>query len=267
MPNFVPVNQQSHQAAGFEKVSHYGHAANDALAPVVISEVAKLLPRMPLAFYKSEEMTGFQLVALQGLLPGQNLFLNESNQMLAGYVPACYRGYPFRLFPVDGKTEMLLCIDEDSPFFHEKAEADDESLFAATGEPADIILKIRDFLALVAKDSQKTQELVNLLAEYELITPWHIRLDGFSESQQPLQGLYHIKESALRELSAEQVQVLNLRGALSLAYGQLYSEHRIENLQTLLTLRAQAAQAAQTTEEEIDLDKLFDQTEEDLFRF
>lgn len=263
MSNFVPVSQQKHQASGFEKVSHYGHAAKDALAPVVITEVAKLIPRMPLAFYKTEEMSGYQLVAMQGLLPGQNLFLNEKHQMLAGYVPACYRGYPFRLFPVDGKTEMLLCIDENSPFFHEKSEADDEGLFTLEGEPTDIILKIRDFLALVAKDSQKTQELVDLLAEYELITPWYIRLDDSSERQEPLQGLYHIKESALRELSADKLQVLNLRGALSLAYGQLYSEHRIENLQTLLTLRAQAAQAV----EEVDLEKVFNETEEDLLRF
>lgn len=266
MTNYVPLSQQRHQAAGFEKVSNYAHAAQDALAPVVVTEVAKLIPRMPLAFYKTEQMTGYQLVALQGLLPNQNLFINDDNKILAGYLPACYRGYPFRLLPVEDKPEMLLCIDEDSPFFHKEAQAEDESLFNMEGEPTELILKIRDFLSLVAKDTHKTQQLVNLLAEYQLLTPWHIRLEGFSETQQPLQGLYHIKESALKELSAEKLKVLNLHGALSLAYGQLYSEHRIENLQTLLTLRAQKAQADKKAEE-IDLDTLFDQKEDDLFRF
>ena len=266
MTNYVPLSQQRHQAAGFEKVNHYGHAAQDVLAPVVVTEVAKLIPRMPLAFYKTEQMSGYQLVALQGLLPNQNLFIDENNKILAGYLPACYRSYPFRLLPVEGKSEMLLCIDEDSPFYHQEAQAEDESLFNMAGEPTELIIKIRDFLSLVAKDTRKTQQLVNLLAEYELLSPWQIKLEGFSEAQQPLQGLYHIKESALKKLTAEQVQVLNLRGALSLAYGQLYSEHRVENLHTLLTLRAQAAKAKQQAEE-IDLDTLFEQKEDDLFRF
>lgn len=266
MPNFVPLNQNDHQAAGFEKISSYSFASGDVFAPVVVSEIAKLIPRMPLAFYKSEEMTAYQLVGLQGLLPGQNLFLNPTGQWLGGYIPACYRAYPFRLFPVDGKTEMLLCVDEDSPFFHKQAEADDLPIYTAEGKPADIILQVRDFLAMVGRDIQKTQEIVNLLAEYELLTPWHIRLDGLSETQEPLQGLHHINEAALRSLTPEKIQVLNLRGALPLAYGQLFSEHRIDDLYTLLSYRAKAAQNA-TAAEEVDLDQLFGQKEDDLFRF
>ena len=86
MTNYVPLSQQRHQAAGFEKVSNYAHAAQDSLAPVVVTEVAKLIPRMPLAFYKTEQMSGYQLVALQGLLPNQNLFINDDNKILAGYL-------------------------------------------------------------------------------------------------------------------------------------------------------------------------------------
>lgn len=263
MSNYVPVSQKIHQASGFEKVSNYAHAAADIVVPVVVSEIAKLIPRMPLAFYKTSEMQGYQLVALQGLLAGQNLFVTANNQFISGYVPAIYRGYPFRLFSVEDKSEMLLCIDKESPFFHEQAEADDESLFTQEGEPSDLVCKIRDFLSLIARDTQKTQAMVNLLAEYEVIRPWHIKLEGLSEAQQPLQNLYHVSEVALRELSADKIQVLNLRGALPLAYAQLFSEHRVEDLSTLLTHRAQVEQAV----EEVDLEKIFDQTEEDFFRF
>lgn len=269
MSKFVPVNQKSHQAAGVEQFTHYAHAAKDALAPIVVSEVPTLLARLPLAFYKTPAMSTYQLVAVQGLLPGQNLFLNANNQvheLLAGYVPACYRGYPFRLLPMEGTSEMVLCVDEESPFYHAQAEADDKSLFTAEGEPSETVTNTRDFLALVAKDTQKTQSLVNLLDEYELITPWHIRMNGLSESQRPLQGLYHIKETSLRNLSAEQIKVLSLRGALALVYGQLFSEHRMDNLQALLTLRGQAKQAAQAAEE-VDLDQLFGEKDDDLFRF
>lgn len=266
MSNYIPVSQTKHQASGFEKVSNYAHAAADIVVPVVVSEIAKLVPRMPLAFYKTSEMKGYQLVALQGLLSGQNLFVTASNQFISGYVPAIYRGYPFRLFSVDGKTEQLLCIDEQSPFFHEQAEADDESIFTPEGEPSDLILQIRDFLSLIARDAQKTQEIVNLLADYEVIRPWHIKLEGLSETQQPLQDLYHVSEVALRELPADKTQVLNLRGALPLAYAQLFSEHRVEDLYTLLTHRAQSTQAEQAVEE-VDLEKIFDQSEEDFLRF
>lgn len=264
MPNFVPVNQKAHQASGFEKYSHYAHAEGDALAPVLISEIGKLIPSMPLAFYKNEQMEHYQLVALQGLTPGNNLFLGPKKQWLGSYIPACYRGYPFRLFAVEGKAEKVLCIDQDSPSFHAQAEADDQCLFNADGQPSEFVIRIRDFLTLLDKDTYQTQQRVDLLAEYGLITPWHIRHDGKSESQEPLQGLHHIKEAALKDLSPEQLKILVLRGALPLAYGQLLSEQRVESLCHLWSYQVHTAK---NSPDQVDLDTLFSEQQDDLLRF
>ncbi|WP_028303973.1 SapC family protein [Oceanospirillum maris] len=266
MSSFVPLSHSTHKSAGWNLISSYSFASGDALAPVSFAEISQLLPRYTTAFYRANPSDPLQLVAIQGLVPGQNLFVTSRGQWLGGYVPAVYRGYPFRMLPVQESDKLALCIDEDSPNFKAQLDEESQTLFSAEGELSELASRVKDFLMAQHHERAKTESLISLLDEYGVIQPWHIKIDGLPESIEPHSGLYHISETKLKDLTAEQVQVLNLRGALGLAYAQLLSEHRMQELSRLFDLHARHAQE-NADASDLDLEKVFGDAEDDLFRF
>ena len=266
MPSFVPLSSSTHKSAGWDLISSYAFAAGDALAPVSFAEISQLLPRYATAFYRANPSDPLQFVAIQGLYPGQNLFVTSRGEWLGGYIPAVYRGYPFRMLPVQESDKLALCIDEASPNFKAQLGEESQTLFNAEGHLSDLAVRVKDFLVAQHQHRAKTESLISLLDEYGVIQPWHIKIDGLPESIAPHSGLYHVNEEKLRSLTSEQVQVLNLRGALALAYAQLLSEHRMQELSRLFDIRARHAKENADVSD-LDLEKVFGDAEDDLFRF
>lgn len=266
MARYVPISQQTHQTAGWNLISDYSFAKGDALVPVSVAEIHQLIPRYSLAFYRSSENDPMQLVAIQGLYPGQNLFVTNQGQWLGGYTPAVYRGFPFRMIPIQGTDKSALCIDEESDNFKESLEEESQPLFKADGELSDLAVKVKDFLVAQSLQRSKTESLVSLLDEYGVIQPWYIKVDGLPETIEPHSGLFHISEEKLKELSPEGLKVLSLRGALGLAYAQMMSEARMQELARLFDLHAQHAKN-QSEVGDLDLEKVFGDEDDSLLRF
>lgn len=265
MSRYVPISQSTHQSAGWKLISDFSFAKGDALAPVSVVEISQLLPRYPLAFYRANEHSPLQLVTIQGLLPGQNLYLTSSGKWLGGYIPAVYRGYPFRMIAVQGTEKLALCIDEDSENFKAAVDENSEALFKANGELSGLSVKMKEFLLSQQIQRSKTEALAALLDEYGVIQPWHIRIDGLSETVMQHGSLFHINEQILKSLDAEKLKVLNLKGALSIAYAQMLSESRIQDLVRLFNLQTHHAKQKQDAST-LNLDQVFGE-EEELFRF
>ncbi|WP_417595258.1 SapC family protein [Oceanospirillum sp.] len=266
MSSYAPLSHSTHKSAGWDLISSYEFAAGDALAPVSVAEISQLIPRYTTAFYRANPNDPLQFVAIQGLYPGQNLFVTSQGQWLGGYVPAVYRGYPFRMLPIQESDKLALCVDEESPNFKAQLGEHSQPLFNAEGELSELASRVKDFLIAQHQQRTKTEALLSLLDEYGVIQPWHIKIDGLPESIAPHSGLYHINEKKLKSLAPEQVQVLNLRGALALAYAQLLSEHRMQELSRLFDIHARHAKA-NADASNIDLEKVFGSAEDDLFRF
>ncbi|OOV86970.1 SapC family protein [Oceanospirillum linum] len=266
MARYTPISSETHQTAGWNLISDYSFAKGDALAPVSLAEISQLLPRYTLAFYRASEQDPLQLVAVQGLYPGQNLFITNQGKWLGGYVPAVYRGFPFRMIPLQESDKLVLCIDEESDNYKSALEENSQPLFDAEGKLSELAGKVKDFLMSQYQQRTKTEALASLLDEYGVIQPWHLKVDGLPETIEPHSGLYHVNEKKLKELSAEQVQVLNLRGALGLAYAQMLSEHRMQELVSLFNLHAHSAKNKAEVSD-LDLEKVFGDDEDSLLRF
>lgn len=95
MADFQVITRERHGLQYWLKHSTYTFAASDAVCPLVAQELPKAMLAMPIGFIA--EGDHFVPVAVQGLAAGQNLLVALDGRWLAPYIPAPYRGYPFRM--------------------------------------------------------------------------------------------------------------------------------------------------------------------------
>lgn len=264
MPTWTAISKTDHQHTGWTRFTSYQHARNDVLAAVVVAEITQLLPHYALAFSKTNpdlQDSSYQLVALLSLQAGLNLYLDESNQWQAPYVPARYRSYPFNLLP-NQNGDLTLCFDQDSGLIHTPAQQEQLPLLDDQGQPSEHLAPTIQFLQQLYKNRQLTQTLVDQLADHGLIQSWEITSAGADGEPKPVKGLYHINEAALKALDSEPLAQLNQSGALGLAYGQLYSQARLQDFKQRF-----ARHQRSTTPPEVDIDALFGEKDDSLFKF
>lgn len=265
MSQWVAINKTSHQDLGWKKQHDYFYASADTLAPVVVEELSSVIKDMPLVFVRDEQQQGFVLTAMQSLQPQLNVYVSGDGRWQGLYVPAFYRGMPFRLVDINKDGQFTLCVDLDSPLVHTHAEDDDAQLFNPAGQFSEDLTRLLEFLQQYEHQRQLTNSLVNQLEKHQLIQPWPIRFKE-SDDAEPINvdGLYRIDEAALQSLNAPALQELAASGALIVAFSQLLSQARMKELNHYYSLRS--SQPTQLSAEP-DLDELFGEKQEDIFRF
>lgn len=259
MADYVPLSKSVHAHAGLVP-SDYAFAANRTAVPLVAEELPKVLPTLVIGFVASSAREGFELVALQALQADDNAYVTPRGRWLGGYLPAWYRAHPFALRKAQESRRTVVCINEASPAFMARADENAVRLFDEDGE---LTPRARDTVAFLNNLDQATRitdALVSQLAQAGVLAPWAParRTDG----QPALGGLYHVDEALLKQLAPATLSQLAASGALSMAYTQLLSEHRLQGLAKLHRLRekASASDAAPSP----NLDALFGEDDDEL---
>ncbi|UDL03827.1 SapC family protein [Marinobacter sp. CA1] len=266
MPHYVALSKSAHRSAGV-RPSNTAYALEQAVVPVVAEEVPRVLPTMPLAFVNAPSGQGFELVALQALQPGMNVYVHTDGRWIGGYKPAWYRAHPFRLIPDESGSRRVVCVDEEAEAFENEAGPDTPTLFGPDGEPTEKTRHLVNFLEQLEKGKEVTHAAVALLAEQGLIVPWEISArKAKGETGYDVQGLYHIDEAALKALEPERVVKLLRSGALSIAFSQLLSEHRLQTVARLHNLRGEAKRQSAAADE-LDVESLFADDDDDDLTF
>lgn len=263
MSSYVPLSKTQHAQAGLVAAG-YEFALEQAVVPVLAEEMPHVLPTMAVGFVKNENNGDFELVALQSLQAGVNVYVHTNGRWIGGYRPAWYRAHPFRVVHDTKSGQSVVCIDEESKAFQPQATEDGQRLFDDEGELADRARQTVQFLEKIEHGQKTTQVLVSQLSEAGVIVPWNLNArNPKGESGFEVKGLYHIEEAALRALAPEQLSELAKSGALSVAYTQLLSEHRLKGLSRLYELRKLADERAKPSDD-VDLEDLFGEDDDDL---
>ena len=116
---------------------------------------------------------------------------------------------------------------------------------------------------MLFRSDSVTQQAVDSLAKHQLIIPWPLEKQDDQGNTTQIKGVYQINATALKQLSNPALGELNPIGALELAHAQLLSKSRLKNLQHLAKLHHQENQVTP----DLDLDQLFGEQEDDMFRF
>lgn len=266
MARYVALSKSNHRDSGLVAAGNR-HALTQAVVPVVAEELFQVLPTMPVAFVRASDDAPYELVALQSLQPGVNVYVHTNGRWIGGYRPAWYRSHPFRLVRDESGTRRIVCVDEESEAFEKDAGPDAVKLFGVDGEPTQKTRDLMMFMEKLEQSREVTQALVNHLDEAGLIVPWKISASNpKGEGGHDVNGVYHVDEAAMRELPPETASRLLKNGALSIAYAQLLSEHRLQGLVRLYELRAEANKQSKPAED-VDLEALFADDDDDDLKF
>ena len=253
MTNYVPLNKSVHREAGIRQVD-FGFASQQAAVPLVMEDIPRVLALMVIGFVARAGNEGMELVALQSLEPGKNLYVHTNGRWITGYKPAWYRSHPFRLILDEKSGRHVLCVDEDADAFTKEAGPDDKRLFDTSGDPTELTHNLLEFLTQAEKSRKTTQDGVDELYQAGVIKPWQISVrNPHGESGRDIGGVYQIDEKALRQLDEPVLARMARSGALSIAYAQLFSQHRLPILAKLYDLRNEANRR----QKGVDLKELF----------
>lgn len=265
MANWHALSKEKHENSGWVAPTGYPQAKQDAMTPLLVAELSHAIAYFPIVFAPVAEGR-YQLNALLSVESGTNLFLTAQNKWMVPYVPASYRSTPFNMLPNEN-GEFVLAVDMDSEFFHLEAQADDRAVLV-DGQPAEDMASLIEFMRHRVAQQKQTNELVQQLSEANLIEAWPIefKVGPAEEDVRRVNGLFRINEPALMALPEQTLAELMKSGALAMAYAQLLSQARLQDLQKRYAIFKQ--QMTPESTEAVDLDKLFDgDSEGDVFSF
>lgn len=247
-----PLNFGQFSSKRFLRPTNYVFAAKDAMAALVAQEFPKAALSLPIGFVAVG--AGFAPVAVLGLQPGKNLFVNHEGRWLGGYIPAVYRGYPFLLADIEDGRQVL-CINDTHGAV---SETEGEYFFGLDEQPTEAIKEVLNFLNQLAANRVGTLNVMAVLQKHQLISPWPIKLQSADLHEQAVEGLYRVDEVALNNLPAEAFEEVRQSGALPLIYCQLLSMQHLQTLGKLAQAQHEAARlAAQPQPEAHVLDMTF----------
>ena len=142
MPNIQVINPVAFNGKFWKEVPDFKFTASDNLCPLTSQELPGAMLDMPIGFVKNGNEIG--IVAVLGLFPDHNLFVNEEGRWLGRYVPAAYRSYPFLLARnPDVEDQLVFCIDADSGLITE--DDSKETFFDSDGSISKRLKELANF--------------------------------------------------------------------------------------------------------------------------
>jgi hypothetical protein len=238
MPDIVAVTKARHGDKSWQGFSSFSFASSYRFAPLFAAELPRAVLSLPMAFIKRENR--FVLCGILSMGATGNCFVAPDGKWLGGYIPSVFRSFPFRLAKVEGQTNLVLCVDEDSGLI-----VDDKGVgqpfFDDAGNISKPLQEVIDFLNAIEKNRKITEDAVSALSRAGVIAPWHLEID-----EKSIGGLYRIDETRLQKVEDAMFNQLRKTRALPLAYGQLFS---MGNMAVLKKLDAMRANMASTEEQ------------------
>jgi len=224
--NATPVTAERHGNWSITKDSGFAFSRNTHFAPVTAVEFARAAREYPLVFAQEGEQA-FP-VAVLGLKERENLYITESGEWDAAYVPAFVRRYPF-IFASDAAGEKFtLCIDESFAGCNE--EGDGERLFLKDGARSAYLDSTLAFLEQYQIQFQLTRAFSDRVRELGLLEPVQANIALKSGQRIALGGFLTVNRDRLKSADGDTLSALVKQDHLELLYTHLYSLNNFSRL-------------------------------------
>lgn len=174
--------------------------------------------------FQEDGQGGFQPVALFGLQPGQNLFL-EGNRWDAHYIPLSVEREPFLIGRSQRGPEIH--IDLDHPRVNTQTG---QSLFLEHGGTSDFLEHVSSILGMLHTGVQETPAYVEALQEHDLLESFVLDVQLGEETHNRFMGYHTINEERLRALQADALGALSEAGHLLPTFMALASMTHLRDL-------------------------------------
>lgn len=207
--------------SAFHKVNH---------AKIGLHEVTHAAADYPLVFLKDADSGQFRLVALFGIEPGVNSFLNDDFWQ-AVYLPQAVIAAPFQL----DEQDKALIINEASTLV---TTVTGNALFSADGCETSTLQQICVTLAELDQGQTEAAQLIECLLTFGLIWPIAVTAHLVSGQKNLVQGLYSISPILLREIGPDALMDLHGRDYLGPIYTMIQSLTQFNRIRQLHNLQS-----------------------------
>ena len=233
--NIIPLSKENHGDWSYVGLSNYLHAKKDAIVPILIAEIGKIVTTNPIVFIINNSEIG--LYSLQSLIPESNLMINDKGEWTNNYIPARYRSLPFVLAS-DTKNnttnEKILCYIEDlncvAKIIKNKKST---KIFDSKSELSEDMGRVFEFLKSIEQNELVTKQALKSIYNSDILEDWSLSLK-LSDGEKKMTGLKKINIEKLKSLSGDKLLDLNKTGGLDICFANILSLNNLEKLQKIL---------------------------------
>lgn len=229
-------------------ITHFGAEFGDdvGMVPAFPTEFAELQREYPIFFRKDKDSGEFMAVALLGLEPKENLYL-QGNRWNASYLPGAIAKGPFvigfqpRPGEMGVREEPVLHVDLEHPRI---AREGGEAVFLPQGGQSPYLQHIIKVLRGINDGNAMARLMFAELQRHELLQPVGLDVRVDEEYGVNLNGLWGIDRPRLAALDAGSLHALHRSGLLEGIYLVLASEQNLRRLVAEKQRRRRAAAEA-----------------------
>jgi hypothetical protein len=215
----VPISKERHGKWSVQVGADYHYTKNLNALPLLAAEFISAAREYPIVFSRANDAVA--PVALLSMRDEENLFLTESNQWTAQYIPAFLRRYPFVFSRSDDGKTFTLCIDELFTGFNQDGKG--ERLFSDSGEVTPFVNNVLQFLQTFQAENARTQEFCRKLDELELFESQNAVWTGPGGERVALTGFLCVSREKLKAIPPKMLQGMIGSGEMDLLYAHLFS--------------------------------------------
>lgn len=233
--NAIPLSKERHKDWSVEVGNDFGYTKKLNALPTVAAEFIPAAREYPIVFSKVNDV--IQPVLLLGMRGEENLFLTDSNEWSAEYIPAFLRRYPFVFArSEDGKT-FTLCIDEAFKGFNQDGKG--QPLFAEEGKLTPYVNNVLQFLQTFQTEHARTQAFCKRLDEFDLFESYNAVWTGPDGEKSALTGFLCINRKKLQELPPKVLTGMIGSGEMDLIYAHLFSMSAFKGIKNKMASTAE----------------------------
>ena len=227
----TPLSKENHKNWSYVGLNNYIHTQKDAIAPILIAEINKVVNTNPIVFIRDGDKLG--LYSLQSLFPEQNHMIDNHGKWISNYIPARYRSLPFVLAK-NSKTnnddnEKLLCFVDNLKCVSKKFETKSTKIFNKSGELSDEMKQVFDFLQSIEQNELLTQKALDVINNTDILEDWPVSVK-FADGEKKMNGLLRVNIDKLRNLPLDNIQSLTSTGGIDICFANYFSQNNTELL-------------------------------------
>jgi hypothetical protein len=204
--------------------SHAPGLGDDIMSALTFpAEFRNVQSYYPIVFQKDEQ-DNFQPVALFGLQPGQNLFL-QGARWDAHYIPLSVEREPFLIGRAGDAAQIH--IDLDHPRVGTESG---QPLFHEHGGSTEFLDHVSSLLGMLHAGVKETAPYIEALRKHDLLESFVLDIQQDEETSNRFMGYYTINEDHLRQLGSDALGELASAGHLEPTYMAMASLSHLRDL-------------------------------------
>ncbi len=232
-----PLTKDKHAKFGVSQVKKpFEFMEKTHFMPITAPEFGAAAASYPIIFAGDEKTP----LAVMGIRPNENLFVEKGQFNNLFYMPAFARRYPFVLAGDAENDRFVVCIDEKAECVTNKKPAQP---FFDGDQPSQFTNEAFEFLKQFEQDRRATEGMVARFKELDLFEQKEMHFqgqnpDGSPAEKQKIADYFAITDDKLRGLDAKTTKEFVDNGFLAVAYAHIIS---LGNWQRLVNLTLERA--------------------------